>query len=218
MDLELWVSATYIAGLKSKKIRLMQELPVDTLRALLNQIADGNDKAVRQIYVHYQPALYGFIRHLVSDESAVEEILQDTFMVLFRKPESWHAQSKFFTWLCGIAKNKVVDWRRSQSKHNDVVEDADQVLETIPATGWDMLATLEAKEMSAFIAKCINCLPQLSREAIYRANFLDERVEDIAILQKCPVNTVKTRLFHARIKLKECIEKILGSGGKHACA
>lgn len=193
----------------------MLELPTDTLRLLLNQIAIGDDKAVKQIYVQYQQALYGFIRHLVSDESAVEEILQDTFMVLFKKPDSWHGQSKLFTWLCAIAKNKVVDWRRSQGKHNDVVDDSDQVLETIPAAGWDMVAALEADEMRGLIKMCMQCLSVLGREAIYRANYLDERIEDIAMVQKCPVNTVKTRLFHARIKLKGCIENILGTGGKH---
>lgn len=186
------------------------DLPVSELRVLLNQIAAGDDKAVTRIYVHYQRYLFGFIKTKVSDDAAAEEILQDTLMVLFSKPQSFQWQSKFSTWLYAIAQNKIVDWWRGQGRHRNVAEESEEILASIPDESWDATAAIESEQMSSLLKQCLDCLSTVQREAIFLASFNDASVGEIAIQQKCPVNTVKTRLFHARLLLKKCVEGRLG--------
>ena len=103
----------------------MEDLPSKEIAALLNRIAQGDDQAVRTLYQHYQRSVYAFIRHKVSNEAAAQEILNDTFLVMCQKPHVFNGSSKFHTWLCGIAKNKCLDWRRKQARQ-PVAEEIDE--------------------------------------------------------------------------------------------
>lgn len=75
----------------------MVDLPKQEIIDLLNRITQSDDQAVKRIYLYYQRCLFAFIRHLVPDDAAAEEILHDVFMVMCRKPESFDESSKFST-------------------------------------------------------------------------------------------------------------------------
>ncbi len=93
----------------------MKNQPQEELTKLLNLIALGDNKAVEVVFRHYQAALYAFIRLRVRDDSAAEEILNDTFMIAFQKTTQYDGTAEFKTWLCGIAKNFCGTWIRKQN-------------------------------------------------------------------------------------------------------
>lgn len=175
----------------------MIDLPKEDLIKLLNRIAQSDDQAVKKIYLHYQRSLFAFIRHLVPDETAAEEILHDTFMVMCRKPESFDGSSKFSTWLCGIARHKASDWWRKRGRRPEEQEFDDDLVQQIPDENGNILNMLEQEELNEVLRACIDRLPSVQQEAIYHACFAEEKLEAIARLQSSPVNTIKTRLFHA---------------------
>jgi RNA polymerase sigma-70 factor (ECF subfamily) len=74
---------------------------------------------------------------------------------------------------------------------------------------------LEQEDLSEVLRACIDRLPSVQQEAMHFAYYAEEKLEIIAQLQSSPVNTIKTRLFHARIKIKECVERALGQGVSH---
>lgn len=188
----------------------MSNLPSEEIKKLLNQIAEGNDKAFKSFYLRYQPILARFVRYQVLDESAVEEIINDTFMVICKKPDGYDGTSKFSTWLCGIALNKCKDWRRKNSRQffSEVVDD--EVINSIPDDSMSILQALEHQERDEVIRECIRKLPPTQREAISMFLLTEEKVEIISEMQNCPAGTVKTRLMHARLKIKECVKNALG--------
>jgi RNA polymerase sigma-70 factor, ECF subfamily len=190
----------------------MNDLPREEIFELLNLIAQGNDKAFKRMYFYYQPNLDRFIRYQVNDNPAVEEITNDTFMVLCKKPHGYDGSCKFSTWLCAIASNKCKDWWRTHSRQPFTQEIDEEILNTIPDDSKSILEILEHQEIDEVLKECVRLLPAKQREAISLVFFNDEKVETIADMQDCPVGTVKTRLMHARLKITECVKQALGNG------
>ncbi|MGP1716196.1 MAG: RNA polymerase sigma factor [Methylophilus sp.] len=190
----------------------MNDLPREEIYQLLNLIAHGNDKAFKKIYFHYQPNLSKFIRYQVNDDSSVEEIMNDTFMVLCKKPHGYDGSCKFFTWLCAIASYKAKDWGRKQNRQPPTQEIDEAIINTIPDDSKSILEILEHQEIDEVLRECVKQLPPKQREAISLVFFNDEKLEAIALMQDCPIGTVKTRLMHARLKITECVKKALGNG------
>lgn len=193
----------------------MTDLPEKEIQSLLNRIAQGDDQAVSRLYLHYQRGLYAFIRMRVADDSDAEEILHDTFMVVIKKPLSFNATSKFSTWLCAIAKNKTLDWWRRKERMTEMVGVEDDEIEAVPDEGLNMDALLEQEEVNQVLYACMERLKMEHREVIHYTYFEQESVESIAQKMECPAGTIKSRLYHARLKILECMKKAWGTELKH---
>lgn len=190
----------------------MTDLPSEQIEKLLNQIRAGSNKAVRELYLHYQASLFAFIRFRIRDDGAAEEILDDTFLVAFRTVERFNASSSFKTWLFGIAKNVCGTWIRKQQSGmvRATVELEDEHLATVAAPGWDMLEKLESEELNTLLRACMDKLPESQREVLFWTWFEEEPLESVACRAACPVGTVKSRLFHARTKVADCVKRGVG--------
>jgi len=190
----------------------MNDFPREEIFNLLNLIAKGNDKAFKKLYLQYQSSLRQFIRNYVNDDGAVDEILNDTFMALYKRPDGYDGSCKFSTWLCSIAIHKSKDWWRKQKRTDFMYELDEDAINEIPDDSQSILQTLEHKERNDVFMECMKRLPPNQREAMNMVFFNDEKLEAIAKMQDCPASTVKTRLFHARLKIKECVKSALGDG------
>lgn len=188
----------------------MTDLPPDELADLLNRIGKGDDKAVTRLYRHYHGFVYAYLRHRMADEEAAEEAAHDVFMAVCRRPQSFGGNSKFSTWLCGIANNKAADWGRKRSRNVPVAEIEDEVLQAIADPDADFVARLEGAQSDRAVRDCIDALPDAHREAVFWAYYEEADMETIAEHQGCPVGTVKSRLSNARKKLMDCLSRWMG--------
>lgn len=193
----------------------MTDLPAPELSRLLNRIAAGDEQAVSAVYRHYRGFLNAFVRRQYADAAGAEEVVQDTLFDALRRPERYQGQAKFSTWLCSIASHKIVDRLRKQGRQPLTEEFDDSLAETIADPNWDFSAALEDAELQHWLARCIEALPAAHKEALFWAFQEDERVEDIAVRQGCPAGTVKSRLFHARQKVRACLKSIFGDEVSH---
>lgn len=191
----------------------MQDLSPQKLQDLLNRIGRGDDQAATELYRHYQGFVHAYLRHRLADEDAAAEVTHDAFMAVFRRPGAYAGQSKFSTWLCGIAKHKAADWGRARRHHLPQAELDDDALACIADPGADFVARIEAAQSDASVRQCIDALPDLQREAIFWAYYEDEDMVSIAQRQECPVGTVKSRLANARRKLMDCLARAFGKDG-----
>ena len=190
----------------------MDELSPSQITLLLNQMAKGDDKALERLYRHYNKSLAAFVRHLVIADEVVDDIIHDTFVAVYKNPLGYDGSCRFFTWLCAIAKNKALDHQRKAMRRDRLkVEDWNDETEDIPNVSEDVLGHFEEKELQEIMLGCIDQLPNTQREAIYWVYYHDMRLEDVANLQNSPTNTIKTRLLHARHKLRECLINIYAS-------
>lgn len=178
--------------------------PVD-VRHLLNRITIGDDQAGRILYGHYKKQLFAYVRFRVWSDDSAEEIVQDTLFVALSKPDSYDGVVAFSTWLCGIANNKILDWRRKAARSR---EDStpDEELEMHAGVVWGVLDQLEQEERSAAILACIDKLPEGQRVAMYWTAVEEASLSETSGHLCIPEGTVKSRLFHARLRIRQCLD------------
>lgn len=191
----------------------MKNLPRHEVRMLLNEIARGDDTAAARLYAAYQPGVFGYVRSQIWDDlQAVEEIVSDTLLVAFTRTDAYTGLSEFSTWLCGIARNKVADWRRRSGRRGEVIVDDPDAVDGAAAPGWGVLELVEERERGEVLAECIDRLPDSQREALYWSAVEECGLEEVAARSGVPEGTVKSRLFHARRRVRECLERAFGGG------
>ena len=160
---------------------------------LLAAVADGQMDALRELHDQYAPWLTARLRRRCSDESLVEETVQDTFVTVWRTADRFRGEGEVGAWLWGIAFRKLIDrLRRKRLRIVDrpnVVESAeDSVLSGVGygALG-DALGSLSPELMTVVQATVLDGLT--TREA--------------SRLLGIPVGTVKTRLMRAKQLMRE---------------
>lgn len=192
----------------------MKDLPRNELSVLLKQIAKSDQKAIEKVFNHYRSSLFAFIRLRVRDDNAADEILNDTFLTAFRKPEQYNGGCEYKTWLCGIAKNVCGTWLRKQNTGlaKSIVDVEEDIFENLPTPDWDIVSRIESQEMDEILRECIDKLPVTHKEAFFWTWFEEEPMEIVAERMDCPVGTIKSRLFNARAKIADCVKGVIGSG------
>jgi RNA polymerase sigma-70 factor, ECF subfamily len=127
-------------------------------------------------------------------------VINDTLYTVWCKAGEFRGDSQVSTWIFGIAYRKALKALRSQGRDPDV--DAAASLDTLPA-----LEDPEAlrREMRQSLDQALDTLPPAQRLVIELAYFVGHSVEEIAAITSSPVNTIKTRMFHAREKLRELL-------------
>lgn len=185
----------------------MDDLPLPKLRALLARVALRDNAAITEIHRHYKGFVFAHIRRRLEDWSLAEEVLNDTFWVMYRKPDSYDYTSKFSTWLCGIADNKIRDAFRARRRNRamDPLED-DAVLQ-IPDLSVDLVANLEYKEALAIVRECMDELSEDHRKTAYLVFCGGLTQDEVAEILGCPPGTVKSRLNAIRAQILRCVRR-----------
>lgn len=171
---------------------------------LLARVRSGDRAAFEELYRLYHPRLTRFLWTLIRRPTLVEEVLDDTMMVIWTRPDSFHGASKLSTWLFAIAYRKAM---RGLSKQDEAVEDRDAERRVSDDAGPDDSSSrARVREMlSAAIAE----LSPAHRAVVDLTYFHELGYREIAVILECPVDTVKTRMFHARRHLRQKLGGVL---------
>lgn len=166
--------------------------------ALLEAIVLGDMRAFECFYKLYYPRLYRFILRTTRQPDVVEELIQETLLLIWQKPEHFNHESKISTWVFGIAYRKSLKVLSKSSKHIEDV-DLDELSELID----DPMAKLaENAEALDWLNASLEQLSADQRAVIELTFIQGLSYLEIAEILDCPENTVKTRMFHARKKLQ----------------
>ena len=165
--------------------------------ALMAGILVKDIHAFEDLYRIYSPRLTRFLSKLVGRPPIVEEVMNDTLMVVWDRAHSFNGASKLSTWIFGIAYRKAM---KALRKQDEPVEDpwAEQRVSLDP-TPEDALGRQRAQVL---LQRAINELSDDHRTVIELTYFHEMGYREIAEIMACPVDTVKTRMFHARRHLK----------------
>jgi RNA polymerase sigma-70 factor (ECF subfamily) len=153
--------------------------------------------AFERLYRLYHPRIGRFVTSLVRRHGLVEEVVNDTMMVLWDKPESFNGDSKLSTWLFAIAYRKAV---RARMREDEPVADesADERIDDAAPPDRNF-----GRERAATILQsAIDELSPDHRAVVHLTYFQEMGYREIADILGCPVDTVKTRMFHARRHLR----------------
>ena len=165
-------------------------------RALLRRIASQERDALAELYRRYHARLFKFVYRFTRSHSESDELVNDIMLIVWNSAGSFRAESKVSTWIFGIAYRQAL--KRMSRKQLVVVHEID------PADVADRSAN--KLEQEDWIRQAIDALPAAQRLALYLVFYLGLSYEEVAEVTDCPVNTVKTRMFHARKKMKELLE------------
>lgn len=168
---------------------------------LLEKIRVGDDGAFEALYRLYHPRLTNFLMKLVRRPPLVEEVLNDTMMVVWQKPHSFHGGSKLSTWIFAIAYRKAL---KGLKRYDDPLEDPDAPnRESEEESPEDSSAHFRRRNL---LAQAIQKLSPAHRAVVDLTYYHELDYNEIAKILDCPVGTVKTRMFHARRQLRRLIE------------
>ena len=122
---------------------------------LVKRMKNGDKSAFKDLYLKYSDLLYAYImHHLDKDKDAASDIWQETWIVFVEKNDGFQNKSSIFTWLCGIAKNKISDYHRNTKKQD--------LYQTIGKLNCDIEA--EEMEIESIDSKtCSNVITVLAR-------------------------------------------------------
>ena len=172
----------------------------------ISRLRHGDQQATVAIYRGYFGVVTAFVRLHVDDAGAVEEIVDDTFLAAFAGLDQFEQRSSFKTWIIGIAKNKSHDWLRRAKREPAVSESDDELwLDSLVDPSWPAIEQVAAAQVSRLLHICLQRLSLAQREVTYFTFFGEMSVEQVAEQVCCAPGTVKSRLFHARANLAQCM-------------
>ena len=175
--------------------------PKERDSALLAAIAAGDRRALQELYLSYHRRLARFLSRFTPRYENIEEIINDTFMVVWQNAKEFRNASQVSTWIIGIAYRTALKSFRRQKNH------AVASLEDYPEQTVD--PTVDA-EVNDWLKHGLNRLPIEQRLTLELAYHMGHSLEEIAAITECPVGTVKARMFHAREKLRQYLPTLGG--------
>jgi RNA polymerase sigma-70 factor (ECF subfamily) len=184
----------------------------DEVLRLLDRIKQGDEAAFRELYRAFSRRLYAYVIRKLGNEAQAEEIVSDTLYEVWKAPARFRGESQFSTWLIGIARNKVLMAFRSR-KPDAVYEDLQEIAEVVASEDAGAFELLAQRQRREGVQHCMERLSEDHREAIHLVFYEGMALAEVAQVQDCPENTVKTRLFHARQKLRNCLKLLLEREG-----
>ena len=162
---------------------------------LLNAIAAGDRRALEKLYFSYQRPLDRFLSRFTQCRENIEEIINDTFMVVWRNAGDFRWESQVSSWIFGIAYRTALKSIRRQKYRSAALS-----LDEWPVQTVDPMLEAEIRD---WVRTGLNRLPDEQRLTLELAYHMGYSLLEIANMTNAPVGTVKARMFLARQKLRQ---------------
>jgi RNA polymerase sigma-70 factor (ECF subfamily) len=183
--------------------------------AAMARLRDGDDLALNELMARWQQPLANYLARFCGNEAAAIDLAQETFVRLYESRARYDARAKFATWLYTIAGNLARNAHRWQQRHPTVSLDAptDENGGTLATHLPDPLhapdASAEQSERASAVRAAISELPEDQRAVVLMSEYEDRPHADIAAVLGCTAKAVETRLYRARLTLREKLARWL---------
>jgi RNA polymerase sigma-70 factor (ECF subfamily) len=167
---------------------------------LLARVSARDLQAFEKLYRIYQPRLARFLIAIVQRPQLVEEVLDDTMMVVWQTAANFRGSSKPSTWVFSIAYRKAL---KAKAKWPDPIEDEEYDTRVSNEPGPD--DEVHHQKLHDALIEAMSHLSPEHRAVVDLTYFHGMGYREIADIVECPVDTVKTRMFHARRRLREAM-------------
>lgn len=170
---------------------------------LVRRVGRGDRQAFEELYRLYHPRLARFLSNMLRKPEIIEEAVNDTLMAVWRRAASYGGRSKLSTWIFSIAYRKAL---RARSRADEPLEDGADALPSDEAGPEQQLGRHQVHEV---LRRAMQRLSADHRTVVDLTYFHELGYQEIAEIMDCPVDTVKTRMFHARRYLKTTLSGCL---------
>jgi RNA polymerase sigma-70 factor, ECF subfamily len=173
---------------------------------LINRIAGRDEVALQELYKLYYSRLHRFASQ-INTGFALDEIINDVMYVVWQKADTFDGSSLPSTWIFGIAYNKARQALRAMHHVKNATESLDDTVEDCAHLGFENLDLKQLENLELLEEAFAEALSTEQRTVVELTYFQGMSYKEIAKIMSCSENTVKTRMFHARIKLAKHIGK-----------
>jgi RNA polymerase sigma-70 factor, ECF subfamily len=172
---------------------------------LVRQIAAGDRDALVLLYRRYHRRLVRFLARLTRRADIIDEAINDVFWVVWQRADRFRGESRISTWIMGIAYRCALKALRA---HGGSM--ADEALDDDDAAAAALDDPFAAHELSDWLSKGLARLTPEQRVTLELAYGGGHSLEEISVIMDCPTGTVKARMFHARVKLRNLLPALAG--------
>jgi RNA polymerase sigma-70 factor (ECF subfamily) len=175
---------------------------------LMCLVQKGNLKPFSELARRYEQRLLGFLHRFVGNAAQAEDLLQATLLRVYRARDKFKGNGKFSTWLYTIAANLAKDYLRKTKKYRFVsletpVGQRVNVIDFHEAEGESAYDVAQKREISKMVRLAVSRLPHHLRLTVLLTHYEQMSYEEAAKVLGCSKGTVKSRVFRAKMKLKE---------------
>ena len=172
----------------------------------MRRIKRGDRRAFDQLHATYQPRLVRYVDRMLNDSDTSLEAVNDTMLAIWRGASGFRGDARVSTWIFGIAYRQAL---KALSKRR--YETDDRSAQTLVDGGFDQL------ENEDFVDHYMSQLSVSQRSVVELTYAMGLSYDEIAEIMECPVNTVKTRMYHARRSMRQAIvtEQAHAGGSLH---
>ena len=171
---------------------------------LIERIGHRDLRAFETLYRAYHPRLTRFLTNMLRRPQLVEEALNDTMMVVWKRPDKFNGTSKVSTWIFAVAYRTAL---KARSRVRDMVPESEAPEPVDEATPEQ---DLNLRQTRAVLLSAMDGLSAEHRAVLDLTYFHEIGCREIADILGCPVGTVKTRMHHARKHLRARLAGRLG--------
>src|SRR3954471_2247724 len=169
---------------------------------LIGRIANGDRLAMQVLFARHHVRVFRFVLRLVRNEATAEDLISEVFLDVWRQAGKFEGRSAVSTWLLAITRFKALSAMR---RRKDAELD-DEAAHAIEDSSDDPEMTVQKKDTSEALRKCLTQLSAEHREIVDLVYYHEKSVQEVADIVGIPENTVKTRLFYARKKLADLLK------------
>jgi RNA polymerase sigma-70 factor (ECF subfamily) len=176
---------------------------------LIGRVATRDRTALEVLYKSYAKRLARFLDRVTRRQDLVDEAINDTFWIVWKSAPDFRGDSQVSTWVIGIAYRCTLKaLRRSGLLGSDQIVPSGEI-----CSDFDPFVD---NELTNWVACGLQHLPVEQRVTIELAYYLGHSLAEISSIMDCPVSTVKARMFHARMKLRNILPRLAAAeSGTH---
>ncbi len=177
---------------------------------LLDRVATRDERALKLLYDLTASRLYGLALRIVANKEWAEDVLQESFLGIWRSAETYRGSlSPPLAWMGMLVRSRALDFlrrRRAERLHLNVpIESVEELLQDQDAQA--PMQLIEASEQAAALHQCLQQLAQPQRQVVSLAYLRDLSHSELASCLKLPLGTVKTWMRRSLEQLRKCMAR-----------
>jgi RNA polymerase sigma-70 factor, ECF subfamily len=166
--------------------------------SLMKLVQAGDTPQLAVLFERYHVALFRYLLQLSRDRALSEDLVQEVFFRVLKYAGTYDPTLAFRVWLYRMARNAYFDSLRKQ-RAEVTTDEISEIMSREPIAE----ELLTRKQDSAFLRDALEKLPDDKREILVLSRFHGLRYQDIALILKCEIGTVKVRVYRALKELRE---------------
>ena len=193
--------------------------------ALISRCQENDVAAFDEVVARYKHKIFNYIFRMIGDSDEAEDLTQEVFVKMYLSLATFRSEASLNTWLYRIAGNLCIDSHRKRTRRQNALGGATISLSE-PAAGeasaedggpgrdvadrsYEPFGMLARIELDAQIQAALARLPEKMRQVVVLHDIEDMPYEEVASVVGCPLGTVKSRLFNARMQLRDLLRPYL---------